>query len=319
MTQAVRRVAWLAGTMAFVALLALAVRRIDLARAAAELHTVRIAWLVAAGLCFLAILPLWAIEWRTLAPRSKDTTVRTMLGVVAMTSSTMNTSPFFVGEAVGVVLLVARAGLTRAAALSVLAMDQLLVGIGKLVVLALAAVLLSLPNWMRAGVGALGAGVATLLVASLLAAWNHGAIAARAARVVPDRMAAALGNIAASLAPLRSPERASRVLFLALAKRAMEVFAIVCVQRAFGVTLPIASAVLVLASLNLATLLPVVPGNAGIYEAAVVVTYTHMGLRAEQALGMAVLQHACYMIALALPGYAWLARAGMPRAAKAAS
>ena len=318
-TQPVRRIAWLAGMTVLVALLALAVRRIDLARAATELHTVRIAWLVAAVPCFLIILPLWATEWHILAPRSRDNTVRTMLGVVAMTSSTMNTSPFFVGEAVGVVLLVTRAGLTRAAALSVLAMDQLVVGIAKLVVLALAALLLSLPNWMGAGVSALGAGVAALLVTCLLAAWNHDAIAARAARVLPDRMASALGNIAASLAPLRSPERASRVLFLALAKRAVEVLAIVCVQRAFGVTLPLASAVLVLASLNLATLLPVTPGNAGVYEAAVVVTYTHLGLRAEQALGMAVLQHACYMIALALPGYAWLARAGMPRAAKAAS
>ena len=109
------------------------------------------------------------------------------------------------------------------------------------------------------------------------------------------------------------------MLLLALAKKVVEVLAIVCVQRAFGVTLPVTSGILVLAALNLATLLPVVPGNLGVYEAAVVLTYTHLGIPAERALGMAVVQHVCYFAALALPGYAWLARDGVSRAATAAS
>ena len=314
-----QRAGWLLATVVLVGLLVLAVRRIDLVRAATELHGVRIGWVVAAVLCFMAILPLWALEWRLLAPRSSTTTLRAMLGVVAITSSTLNTSAFFVGEAVAVVLLVARAGLTRAAALSVLAMDQLLVGVAKLVVLAAGALTLSLPAWMNAGVAMLGAGVAALGAACLLAAWHHEAIPRLAARIVPARLAAALGNLGASLAPLRSPRLSASVLLLALAKKAAEVLAILCVQRAFGANLPVASAILALAALNLATLLPLVPGNLGVYEAAVVLTYTHLGVPAEQALGMAVVQHACYFAALALPGYAWLARDGVSRATAAAS
>ena len=95
--------------------------------------------------------------------------------------------------------------------------------------------------------------------------------------------------------------------------------AILCVQRAFGVHLPLASGVLVLAALNLATLLPLVPGNLGVYEGAVVVTYAHLGLSAEQAVGIAVVQHAAYFAALALPGYGWLAARGASRTAPAAS
>ena len=314
-----RSVALLGATVVLVALFVLAVRRIDLARAAAELHTVHAGWIVAAVLCFLAILPLWALEWRILAPRSSGNTLPVMLGVVAITSSTLNTSAFFVGEAVAVVLLVARVGLTRAAALSVLAMDQLLVGIAKLVVLAAGAFTLSRPTWMKSGVLLLGAGVAALLATCVLAAWNHEAIPSLAARVIPTRLAAALGKMAESLAPLRSPSRSGRVLLLALAKKAVEVLAILCVQRAFGANLPVASGILVLAALSLATLLPIVPGNLGVYEAAVVLTYTHLGIPAEQALGMAVVQHACYFAALALPGYVWLARDGVSRAAAAAS
>jgi uncharacterized membrane protein YbhN (UPF0104 family) len=95
---------------------------------------------------------------------------------------------------------------------------------------------------------------------------------------------------------------------LALLKKAAEVCAIVCVQRAFGVHLPIGGAVLVLAVLNLATLLPVVPGNVGVFEAAVVIALTRLGVGPEQALGIAVVQHLCYFVALALPGLVWAAR-----------
>jgi hypothetical protein len=75
----------------------------------------------------------------------------------------------------------------------------------------------------------------------------------------------------------------------------------------------------VLAALNLATLLPVVPGSVGLYEAAVVIAYRHLGVNGELALGVAVVQHACYFVALALPGYRWLTRAALSRSAIAAS
>ena len=312
-------VSWLAAMAVLVGLLVLALRHIDLARAASELHDVRGGWIVAAILCFVAILPLWALEWRILAPPTSRNTMGKMLGVVAITSSTLNTSAFFVGEAVAVVLLVARAGLTRSAALSVIAMDQLLVGVAKLVVFAAGALTLSLPQWMFAGLTLLSAGVVALLATCMLAAWHHEVIPPLAARVIPESVASALGRMGESLAPLRSPGRSGSVLVLALAKKAAEVLAILCVQRAFGVTLPIASAVLVLAALSLATLMPIVPGNLGVYEAAVVLTYTHLGMRADQALGIAVLQHACYFAALALPGYLWLARDGVSRATAAES
>jgi uncharacterized membrane protein YbhN (UPF0104 family) len=107
---------------------------------------------------------------------------------------------------------------------------------------------------------------------------------------------------------LRSIGRSAGALALALAKKLAELLAIVCVQHAFGVALPPESALLILAAVNLATLLPVVPGNLGVYEAGVVVAYSWLGVTPERALGIAVVQHACYVAALALPGYRWLGR-----------
>ena len=87
-----------------------------------------------------------------------------------------------------------------------------------------------------------------------------------------------------------------------------------CVQRAFGLDLPAGSAVLALGMLNLSTLLPIVPGNVGVYEGAVVLAYTRYGVPAEQALALAALQHLCYLVALAAPGVLWAGAARWSRA-----
>jgi uncharacterized membrane protein YbhN (UPF0104 family) len=307
------------GGVVVLVLLVIAARQIDVSRVLAELRNVRTLWIVASLCCYVAILPLWALLWRIIAPPVERNTFARMLGVVSMASSTLNTTAFLVGEAVGVLLLVTQIGLTRSSALSVMAMDQLLVGISKLTVLAIGALTLTLPGWMYAGVTTLGIGVAILLGVCAFAAWNHESLAVRIGTVLPATVAGALGSMGEALAPLRSPERGGSALLLALAKKLVEVLAILCVQRAFGVSLPLASGVLVLAALNLATLVPLVPGNLGVYEGAVALTYTHLGLSAEQAVGIAVVQHACYFVALALPGYVWLAAVGASRTAPAAS
>lgn len=302
-----RALRWLAlGIVA--GLVVVALRSMDLGRAGSEISTLRSSWLAGALVCYFIILPLWAVQWQLLAPPDRRRPVSRMFAVVAMTSTVLNTTPLLVGEATGVVLLVTLGGLTRAAAFSVLAMDQLLVGIAKVVALSSAAALLTLPHWMSGAAAPLVAGVAGLLVLLAFGAWRHRDLAQWAERVVAPRLGAGLGSLGAALAPLRSPTRGGGALLLALAKKGAEVAAILCVQHAFGVSLPWASAILVLGCLNLATLVPVVPGNVGVYEAAVVVAYTWLGLAPEQALGIAVVQHLGYFVALALPGSWWVAR-----------
>ena len=298
------------------ALLFVAVRRFDFAQVMETLATARPAWVVLAIACYLSILPLWALLWSVLVPRDGRPPFMRMLGVVAMTSSVLNTTPMLVGEAASVVFLVTRAGLARAAALSVLAMDQLVLGIAKVAVLVLATWLLVLPLWMERGLRALSALVALLLVALLAVAWGDRTVT-RVAQRLPDRAGRAVRGVAEALAPLRSPWRGSSALALALLKKLAEILAIICIQRAFGVALPFSSAVLVLAALSLATLLPVVPGNVGVYEGVTVLAYGYLGVGAERALGMALAQHACYFAALALPGYGWLARDVRSRSAAA--
>jgi uncharacterized membrane protein YbhN (UPF0104 family) len=306
---ATRRAARWFAFAALALLFAVSLRRMDLALVWSQLGTLRAAWLLASMVCYVAILPLWAIQWHLLSPRSPSVTRSRMLQVVAMTSSVLNTTPMLVGEATGIMLLVTHAGLTRGAALSVLAMDQLLVGLAKLAVLGSAAMLLPLPTWMTRAVLSLVLAMVVLLGGLALAAWRHTELTRASDHLLPARLRGALATFGPALAPLRSPVLGGGALLLALAKKAVEILAIVCVQRAFGLSLPFSSAVLVLASLNLATLLPLTPGNIGIYEAAVVFAYGWLGIPAEQAFGIAVVQHLTYFVALATPGYWWLAGA----------
>lgn len=304
--------------LAIIVALVVALCHLDLGRVATSLAATRPLWLLLACASYFAILPMWALLWCLLAPPSHRPSFARMFGVIASTSSVLNTTPMLVGEAAGVVFLVTRAGLERAAALSVLAMDQLLVGIAKVGVLTLATWLLVLPLWMERGLRALSVVVALLLAGLMAFAWGSSAFVRMATRWLPPRAERVLHALGAALAPLRSPSRGGGALALALLKKLAEVIAIVCVQRAFGVMLPPSSAVLVLAALNLATLLPVVPGNVGVYEAAVVVAYGYLGIDPARALAMALVQHACYFAALALPGYWSLARARpLPSAAAA--
>ncbi len=295
-----------------------ATQRLELARIALAIAGVRHGWLVLACVLYMVILPLWAAQWRLLAPRTAGNTLPNMLGVVALTSSALNTTPLLVGEAAGAALLVTQIGLEPASAVSVSVMDQLLVGMAKVAVIGAAALTNPLPAWMARGVLTLCGGVLILLSACLYLAWHPSPESSRIAALLPRRAANALGTFASCLMPLRDPGRFVPALLLALLKKLVEISAILCVARAFDVPLPLSGGLLVLATLNLATLLPVVPGNLGVYETAVVMAYVALGIPADVAAGIAVVQHACYFAALALPGLLWAVGAGAFRSAAAA-
>ncbi len=288
-----RRVALAGAWVAATALLVACARSIDWRRASDILATARPGWLVGAVLANALILAAWAAYWRTLVPRD-DAPVgyRRMLEIVSVASSLMNTLPFGGGHASSIVLLARRGGIGNRSALSVLALDQLGEGIVKVTLFLLVALLVPLPAWMRAGVTTASIVVAVWFIALV--------VASRWAR---------------ELALLKSWARAGRALACVLAMKAAELIAIIAVQQALGVNLPVSGALLVLAALILATMLPVTPGNLGTYEASVFLAYRFLGVAPELALGLAVLQHVCFMAPSVGVGYAYLSAHTLSRSA----
>jgi uncharacterized membrane protein YbhN (UPF0104 family) len=93
------------------------------------------------------------------------------------------------------------------------------------------------------------------------------------------------------------------VIALALAKKGLELSAIVAIQAAFGLEPSFPAAMLVLAALAVTTSLPVAPANLGVYEATVYATYRYLGIDSYAALGAAIVQHLAFLLPMIVTGY----------------
>lgn len=284
-------VAWLVATV----LLFVSARAIDWMRAFEVAATARPGWLAVSVMANAAILAIWALFWRTLVPRSEGpASYGRMFEVVSVASALMNTVPFGGGHASSIVLLARRGGTTHRGALSVLALDQLGEGIAKVLAFLLVALIVPLPAWMRAGISTVSLAVGAWFIALMIASrWATG------------------------LEVLKDPSRSALAMGCVLAMKAVEILGIVAVQHAFGITMPFRDTLLVFAALVLATMLPVAPANLGTYEASAFLAYRYLGLAPEHALGLAVVQHICFLIPTAGLGYAFLSARTFARSAMA--
>lgn len=293
MTETKRRLAWLAAWLIATALLVVCARTVDWPRALQLISAAHVGWLAVAVLLNGAILLCWAAFWRVLLPTSEaPVRYRRMFEIVATASSLMNTVPFGGGHASSIVLLARRGGTTKRGALSVIALDQLGEGLTKVSIFLLVALLVPLPVWMRAGVTTASLGVAAWFVTLL--------VASRWAR---------------ELDILKHRTRSAAALLCVVAMKAAEALAIAAVQHAFGVSISGGGTLLVLAAVVLGTMLPVAPGNLGVYEASAFVAYRYLGVLPEQALTLAIVQHLCFMIPAAGLGYLYISAHTLARSA----
>jgi uncharacterized membrane protein YbhN (UPF0104 family) len=293
----------LVALLATVALLVL-LSRAPWSQLLAALRAANLLWLGLAMLASASVFPLWIAQWRALAGGGA-TTVPRMAEVVAL-SALANATLFKVaGLASAGVLLVGRAGLTAAAAVSVLTLDQLLAGLAKVLVLGLAVMLVPLPVpavEAMLGFSALVLGLAGIVVLLARRRSTTPALAATASPAI-TRVAAFLDRVSDSLAVLRSPGRTGLVLLLAIAKKTAEVMTAYAVQLACGIDASPAAAVLVVAAVGLVAVLPIVPGNLGVFTAGVFAAYRFLGVDPAPALAAGLLLHAVEFLPTLAFGY----------------
>lgn len=259
----------------------LALRTVDWPKTIAALRAAQIGWLVLAVVANAAILPCWALFWRSLRARSEEpVSFARMLEITSVSSALMNTLPFGGGHASAIVLLIKRGNTSRRGALSILALDQLGEGVVKVAVLIVASIVIPLPTWMRAV-------LTTVLL--VVGAWFL-------TLVVISRMTS-------ELEVLKSVRRSATALACVAAMKVTELVAIMSVQAAYGAHISAAGSVLVLATVILATMLPISPGNLGAYEGSVFLVYRYLGVSPELALSLAIVQHVCFIIPAVGVGY----------------
>ena len=261
-------------------------------------------WLALAVLANLAAMPFWSLTW-VLLSRSRPKRFWRFLEVQMVTLAAVQSFSLIAGGATAMLMLTRRAGLSHPAALSLIALDQLVTGIVKIVLVAMAVAFAQPPAWMRqAGYSLLAlivVGTIVLLVAHrheerlrmLATRWSG-----QFARIIDF-----IGRTAVHLQPLRDPLRATAATLLMLARRLIEGIPVLCVQKAVGIPVSWELGLLVVTALALVTVIPQPPGNAGLFEAAVLVVYQAAGIPADLALAAALLQHAAFLVAALVPGY----------------
>jgi uncharacterized membrane protein YbhN (UPF0104 family) len=266
-------------------------------------------WLAVAVLINAVGLPLWATQWFHLAPREDRQSWWRFIEIVAVVGAAQNTFTTVGGGASAIVLLISRGGFSRRHAVSLYALDQVLTGIGKILVVGLTLLLLPLPIWRGAKWLALSVAAATLLLVGVVGMNFIKPVLKPSRRII--RIAHFLRAEVTVFAPFVI-RACGWPLALVFARKFTEVATAVAVQLACGIPVSVNAAIVVTAAIDLATVIPSTPGSVGVFEAAVLFVYGFFGVSPAVALSAAFLQHAAHLLPAIGFGYVVLLLKALP-------
>jgi uncharacterized protein (TIRG00374 family) len=280
----------------------LCLQSIDLDRAWIEFSRADPFWLFAAVFFNACILGVWSSLWYLLLPEKCSVPFSRIFQATYFMSISCNTIPFPGGHAVGVVALARRAEVGHSVALSVLALDQLMEGFAKTFVLTLVVIFVPLPE--QVGQAILIFVVVIGFFASIMFYLAHNQPRVKEGTIsFIDKIRKFVSRWSVHLEILRDVRIFSFGLLLALLMMFAQTLGIWAVQKSLGLDLPFWAPILVMGALNLATVLPITPGNFGIYEGTAFLAYQFYGLSSESAFSLALLQHLCFLIPMVGSGY----------------
>lgn len=280
----------------------LCLQSIDLDRAWIEFSRADPFWLFAAVFFNACILGVWSSLWYLLLPEKCSVPFSRIFQANSYMSTSCNTIPFPGGHAVGVVALARRAEVGHSVALSVLVLDQLMEGFAKTFVLTLVVIFVPLPE--PVGQAILIFVVVIGFFASIIFYLAHKQPRVKEGTIsFIDKIRKFVSRWSVHLEILRDVRIFSFGLLLALLMMFVQTLGIWAVQKSLGLDLPFWAPILVMGALNLVTVLPITPGNFGIYEGTAFLAYQFYGLSSELALSLAFLQHLCFLIPMVGSGY----------------
>ncbi len=282
----------------------LCVQSLDLGRAWIEFSRADPFWLFCAVLFNACILLVWSSLWYLLLPGKYTVPFYRIFQANSYMSTSCNTIPFPGGHAVGVMALARRTDVGHSVAFSVLVLDQLMEGFAKIFILTLVAIFVPLPESMSHAIFVFV--VVVGFFASTLFYLAHKPPSLKegpAANNVIGKIRKFVSRWSVHLEILRDFPTFSLGLLLALLMMLVQTLGIWAVQKSLNLNLPFWAPILVMGALNLATVLPVTPGNFGVYEGTAFLAYQFYGLSSESALSLALLQHLCFLLPMVGTGY----------------
>lgn len=266
-------------------------RALDWHALGATLADARLWPLIPAVAIAFAMLWLAALGLRViLAPRHAVSTRRLFrYTIVAYAASVI--APLRAGDLVRLWLMKQRDGVPIADGAAAVVAQKIVDGVAMFVVVGpLSLFLPDLPAWVGRTIG-IGALVALLAFAACYLALPR------------VRGISWLGRFIAGMHVLRLPRRLALAFIAQLAAWLIDLAMVDLVLYAVGIDLPIPAGLLILLTLNLAMIVPV-PANVGSLEVGAIAATRVLGVPDEQALGFALLYHACLVVPILVAGLA---------------
>jgi uncharacterized protein (TIRG00374 family) len=271
-----------------------------------EIEQIRWSFFIPAFLSTLCILLALSLQWKLFLPHDRSVSLGRMFQVVSVFAMLVNTVPFWGGHAFAIYLLGHREKVGKTAALSVITLEQIAEGFGKIMIFGVVALACPFPLWMRDGMET----VLFLVFAAYLTLFF---LAYRFRNLKEKRensksfgwikIFSVFETWAYHLHVMRSFKKMAGGIALAMAMKGFEALGIFLVQKSFGVELPLYSSFLVLAALGLATMLPLAPGRLGVFEATAYVIYQYLGVDPTRALTLGIFIHLVHTLPFILTGY----------------
>lgn len=303
-------------TLLFVGLLAW---KIDLHEVTTALAQANYVWVIPAVCCTLLSYILRTLRWQIILRPIRPLGFRALLPVLMIGFMANNLLPARMGELVRAYALGRKTGLSKSLGLATILLERLCDGVSLIVVLGIIALFYPLPGPVReAGTiaGAIfligGIGSLALLTRQQLAIRVIGLVV----RPLPGRIGERITSTTLAFVEGLRVLQNGRDLIVVVAWSAViwsvEATSYLLILRGVHPVLtsgtPLLAALMMMAMVNLGSLIPSAPGYIGAYQFFGVMALSAFGVSAGSALAMAIVTHASQWVTVTGVGLAFVAR-----------
>ncbi len=297
---------FLAGVILSAAALMLALRDLDWAELGAALGRVRLGWLLAAVVVEMVVVWVNAARWRWLFWPHFRPRVRRLFGTLCVAQLANAVLPGRMGLLIRALLVGKGGQISRATALTTLAVEKALEGV-TLLLLGVGIVLaLDVPDWLRASVIASGGIVLVLLVVLGGGLRWRESLVARISRRTAGWLPGAVRALFDGLDSLRSAKAGWRLWALSLVYWALVTLVNWLAIRAMDLSVPAIASLVLLVVLQMGVRIPSSPGSIGVFDYLGVISLAIFGVEKEPALAVTLLLHLIFYLPSSLVGVCYL-------------
>jgi len=265
---------------------------------------------IAIGYNFLILL-LNTVKWKLFLSKQPLPFPR-IYRVIAVMAMMANIIPW--GQTFAIYHLGEKEKVGKVISLSILTLEQITEGLSKTALFLFVTLICPLPLWMKQGISVAFIVVVLFCLTLYLLAKRYEFFSDNPKLnhlSLWNKFIQAFSKWAHHLHTIRDYKRFLLTIALSIMTKLCEVMAVFIIQKGMHMDLPFWSPFFVVAALNLVYMVPITPGNLGIFEATAYFAYTFMGVPPTQALSLSLVIHFVYLLPMIVPGLLISMRSGI--------